>query len=76
MEKKKEIPSKILRLAKEFSQYDGYVIFIGTYNGKEIYTYHFNEIVTTGMPVFYVWDGVKAKKEIGENLPYFNLLKK
>ena len=66
-------PAAVRRAAKSRLNLGGYIIYIGQYQGQEVYTCKFDEEVTIGPPEVYLWDGLKVTTITGENaLDYLN----
>ncbi|MBQ2501191.1 MAG: hypothetical protein II524_01860 [Bacteroidales bacterium] len=66
-------PAAVRRAAKSRLKLGGYIIYIGQYQGQEVYTCKFDEEVTIGPPEVYLWDGHKVTTITGENaLDYLN----
>lgn len=53
------IPKEIIKIAEERKDC-GELKKIGTYEGKDVYSYTYDEPMTIGMPEFYLWDGKHA----------------
>ena len=66
-------PAAVRRAARSRLNLGGYIIYIGQYQGQEVYTCKFDEVVTIGPPEVYLWDGHKVTTITGENaLDYLN----
>lgn len=61
-----EIPKQVTEAAKGLADYGGTLIKIGNYQGQEVYSWHFDEPVTIGLPEVYLWDGQRAKIVYGD----------
>lgn len=60
-------PAAVRRAARSRLNLGGYIIYIGQYQGQEVYTCKFDEEVTIGPPEVYLWDGHKVTTITGEN---------
>ena len=61
------IPQEIIQIAENREHLGGSLRLFGKYSDKDVYSYHYKEPVTIGMPVVYLWDGRKADVVNGES---------
>lgn len=60
------IPKQVTEAAKGLADYGGTIIKIGFYKSQEVYSWHFDEPVTIGLPEIYLWDGQRARTICGD----------
>lgn len=59
------IPKEVMKASESRKHLGGELRKIGTYNGRDVYSYIYREPVTIGYPELYVWNGkdVEVVKE-------------
>lgn len=56
-----EIPKQVIEAAANEISLGGQVVFECEYNGEQVYDCSYEEDMTTGMPIFYLWNGSRVK---------------
>lgn len=60
------IPKKVIKAARYRISLGGNLTKVGKYNGLDVYTCKFDEVMTIGLPEVYLWDGTNVKVVSGE----------
>ena len=55
------IPNAVLKVAEDRTCLGGIIKYFGDLKGEEVFSYEYNEPVTIGLPVIYLWNGKRVK---------------
>lgn len=56
-----DIPKQVIEAAANEIQLGGHVVFECEYKGEQVYDCSYDEEMTIGLPIFYLWNGERVK---------------
>jgi hypothetical protein len=60
------IPQPVIKASKQREALgNGHLERIGKWNGKDVFSFVFDETITVGLPEYYLWDGKRVKVVAG-----------